>query len=78
MKRNQWGIIIIIMAISSSMECSHEYVKKRGYDLDYYLDTIEGHGILSSVCTRNDGQGIGFSSIDLGTVDQPNRLRLNR
>ena len=44
------------------------------YRVDYYLDTIQGHIIISAVCSSNNGDNVSVSSIEVGTADVPNRL----
>lgn len=49
--------------------CNHESNPK-AYQLDYYMDTIQGHVIISAVCVKSDGNGISVSSVNVGTTRQ--------
>jgi len=57
---------VLVGVLMVCVGCSHEYDTKRDYRIDYYMDTIEGHVIISAVCSENDGNGISISSINVG------------
>lgn len=62
--------IFFVVGLFSVYGCSHEYDTKRDYRIDYYMDTIEGHVIISAVCSKNDGSGISISSVNTGLADR--------
>ena len=71
MRRNVFvlSVLVVILITSACVGCGHE-TTSRDYRLDYYLDTIQGHVIISAVCSRNDGNGISVSSVRVETTTQ--------
>ncbi len=71
MRRNVFvlSVLVVILITTASIGCSHES-NPRDYRLDYYMDTIQGHVIISAVCSRNDGNGISVSSVRVETTTQ--------
>lgn len=69
MRRNVFAlsVLVVIFITSACTGCGHES-NPRDYRLDYYMDTIQGHVIISAVCSKKDG--ISISSIDVGSVKQ--------
>lgn len=71
MRRNVFvlSVLVVILITSTCVGCSRES-NPRDYHLDYYMDTIQGHVIISAVCSRDDGNGISVSSVKVGTTMQ--------
>lgn len=70
MRKSLFVVLSLLVISITSVGCGHES-NPRDYRLDYYMDTIQGHVIISAVCSRNDGNGISVSSIEIestGTV----------
>ena len=61
------SVLVVVFVTSACTGCGHES-NPRDYQLDYYIDTLQGHVIISAVCSKKDG--IGISSIDVGPVTQ--------
>ena len=69
MRRNGFvlSVLVVILITSVCVGCNNAS-NPRAYQLDYYMDTIQGHVIISAVCSRNDGNGICVSSIKIGST----------
>lgn len=68
MRRNIFVSLVLVIAFITSAGCGHDN-NARNYQLDYYIDTIQGHVILSAVCLKKDGGGISISSIAIGSTE---------
>ena len=67
MKKKTCFIFVLVGILLTSVGCSQDG-NTRNYQIDYYLDTIQSHIIISAVCSKKDG--ISISSINVGTVTQ--------
>ena len=69
MKKIVLSVLVVVFVTSACIGCGHES-NPRDYQLDYYMDTIQGHVIISAVCVKSDGNGISVSSVNVGTTRQ--------
>jgi hypothetical protein len=67
MRKKTCFIFVLVGILLTSVGCGHDG-NTRNYQIDYYLDTIQSHIIISAVCSKKDG--ISISSINVGTVTQ--------
>lgn len=56
MRKKIFAVLLLVVVLITSVGCNHESNPK-AYQLDYYMDTIQGHVIISAVCVKSDGNG---------------------
>lgn len=67
-------VFVSLVALFASIGCDDNYKKESSYQVDYYVDTIQGHIIMSAVCSLENGNGVSISSVDIGTVEKEYEL----
>ena len=69
MRKKIFVVLLLVVVLITSVGCNHESNPK-AYQLDYYMETIQGHVIISAVCVKSDGNGTSVSSVNVGTTRQ--------
>lgn len=67
-------LFVSLATLLATIGCDNNYKKESSYEVNYYVDTIQGHIILSGVCSLENGKGVSISSVDIGTVEIENEL----
>lgn len=65
-------IVCLVLGMMTMLGCKKEtnmYGLSASYDINYYVDTISGHLILTTVCNYTDNTGLSTCTISLGMVD---------
>lgn len=67
-------LFVSLVTLFAIIGCNNNCKKASSYQVNYYVDTIQGHIILSGVCALENGKGVSISSVDIGTVEIENEL----
>lgn len=60
---------LMIMTILGCSNDSIRYSTSNSYDVNFYIDTIADHVILTTVCSYPDNSCLSTSSLSLGKID---------
>ena len=68
-------LLLVCMAFMmiAILGCKNEPIKNKlsdPYEVNYYVDTISGYVILTTVCHNHDNTSLSANSIILGEVDK--------
>ena len=60
---------LLVISLSVFMGCDSGTKEQRQNSIEHYLDTIDGHKILTTVCFTDDHSEVAVSTLSLGDVD---------
>lgn len=67
MRKENYFLLAILLSVL--MGCDSGTKEQRQYSIEHYLDTIDGHKILTTVCFKDDYSDVSVSTLSLGDVD---------
>ena len=62
-------VFLLVISLTALIGCDSGIKEQRRYSIEHYLDTIDGHKILTTVCFTDDHSEVSVSTLSLGNVD---------